>query len=140
MYLHVSLSSHKNNFHTGVILLGDAKLTSFQIHSWPLENYFFKQYVSTILFSFLSISLLTCASGIQVLPIQTRPALIYSIRNYRRLGNEFKLGKSRVCWKFMISVIHLSYFRKFENTTLTNMETRFKQNNKTIVIRPHNDP
>lgn len=39
----------------------------------------------------------------------------------------------------MISVIHLSYFRKFENTTLTNMEARFKQNNKTLVIRPHND-
>lgn len=57
MSLHVSLSSHKNNFHTGVILLGDAKLISFRfilvLLRKRLKNInFFKQYVSTLLFFF----------------------------------------------------------------------------------------
>lgn len=93
--------------------------------------FFFKQYVSTIRFLLF---------WIVYKFVDICFWYIYSIRNYRRLENEFKLGKWRVCWECMISVIHLSYFWKFDNTTLTDMKIRFRQNNKTLVIRPHNDP
>lgn len=70
MSLHVSLSSHKNNFHTGVILLGDAKLIFFRfilvllrkrLKIFIFSNNMFPHYF----FSFSSTSLLTCASSIR---------------------------------------------------------------------------